>query len=174
LAGAGTQNEGLAFSGFNSSFVAAGLTEEYNGSTWSAGGAIGTPSINPAGAGTQNDALVFGGSNSSFTALLTATFEYNGSTWSSGGAMTTAKYNMGGLGSGQNAGLGFGGSGPSTGGNGLATTQEYNGTSWSNGGSLATAREFLAGAGTQATGLGFGGTTRVGSASLAATEEYTK
>jgi len=82
---------------------------------------------------------------------------------------------MGGLGSGQNAGLGFGGSGPATGGTGLATTQEYDGTSWSNGGSLATAREFLAGAGIQSAGLAFGGTTKVNvNASLAATEEYNK
>jgi hypothetical protein len=51
----------------------------------------------------------------------------------------------------------------------VAATEEYNGTSWTNGGNLATARNNLGGAGTQTSGLGFGGSTTI---SLAATEEY--
>ena len=57
LAGAGTQNAGLAFGGA----PALSCTEEYNGTSWSAGGALITGRNRLAGAGTQNAGLAFGG-----------------------------------------------------------------------------------------------------------------
>ena len=60
LAGAGTQNAGLA-SGGNLDFSPISCTEEYNGSSWSAGGALSTARYDLAGAGTQNAGLAFGG-----------------------------------------------------------------------------------------------------------------
>ena len=59
LAGAGTQNAGLAMGGFLNGSVA--CTEEYNGISWSAGGALATARYGLAGAGTQNEGLVAGG-----------------------------------------------------------------------------------------------------------------
>ena len=55
LAGAGTQNAGLAFGGYD------GCTEEYDGTSWTAGGAMITARKLLAGAGTQNAGLAFGG-----------------------------------------------------------------------------------------------------------------
>jgi hypothetical protein len=157
LAGAGTQNAGLAFGGV----VAVSCTEEYNGSSWSTGGALITGRRVLAGAGTQNAGLAFGGSPGG-----SCTEEYNGTSWSAGGALITARQGLAGAGT-QDAGLAFGGySTPSF----LSCTEEYNGTAWSAGGALSTARYFLAGAGTQNAGLAFGGQTPVGNVSC--TEEY--
>ena len=60
LAGAGTQNTGLAFGGYGS-YIAQSCTEEYNGTSWSAGGALATARYRLGGAGTQNAGLAFGG-----------------------------------------------------------------------------------------------------------------
>jgi hypothetical protein len=215
LAGAGTQNEALAFGGYTNSGVST-CTEEYNGLSWSTGGALSTARYLLAGAGTQNAGLAFGGSGGYVypggTIISACTEEYNGSSWSAGGALITARYALGGVGT-QNAGLAFGGvdisnfvgcteeyngSSWSSGGvlinlpsnragageqnAGLAfgglsipfavsCTEEYNGSSWSTGGALITARRSLAGAGTQNAGLAFGGCDN-GFAAVSCTEEY--
>ena len=57
LAGAGTQTAGLGFGGYPSP---TGATEEYDGSTWTAGGCMGTAQYYGGGAGTQGAAVVFG------------------------------------------------------------------------------------------------------------------
>jgi hypothetical protein len=158
LAGAGTQNEGLAFGGSSPTTVS--CTEEYNGSSWSSGGALITARFYLAGAGTQNAGLAFGGD----PGYLSCTEEYDGSTWTAGGALITARRQLAGTGT-QNAGLTFGGYNyPLFGGD---CTEEYNGTSWSTGGALSVGRYLLAGAGTQNAGLAFGG---IGG--YACTEEY--
>ena len=51
LAGAGTQNAGLAFGGLAPASVT--CTEEYDGTSWTAGGALITAAFVLAGAGTQ-------------------------------------------------------------------------------------------------------------------------
>ena len=112
LAGAGTQNAGLAAGGG----AGVSCTEEYNGTSWSAGGALIIARYALAGAGTQNEGLVFGGY---VAPSVSCTEEYNGTSWSAGGALATARYGMGDGGT-QNAGLAFGGS---VGGD---CTQEYN------------------------------------------------
>jgi uncharacterized delta-60 repeat protein len=164
LAGAGTQNAGLAFGGgIEGSPFTVSCTEEYNGSTWTAGGALITTRESLAGAGTQNEALAFGGATLGPFLLYSCTEEYDGSAWAAGGALITARCNIGGTGT-QNEGLAFGGS-PIGG-----CTEEYNGTSWSSGGVLITGRPALAGAGTQNAGLAFGGAISPSSATC--TEEY--
>ena len=168
LAGAGTQNAGLAFGGNNGYPNTAGVrTEEYNGTLWSAGGNLITGRQNLAGAGEQNAALAFGGGYGT----LSCTEEYNGSSWSAGGSLITGRFDLAGAGT-QNAGLAFGGiCSPFV---VTSVTEEYNGSLWSAGGSLITVRHSLAGAGTQNAALAFGGVFPVGPTPVAAscTEEY--
>jgi hypothetical protein len=71
LAGAGTQNAGLAFGGGAPGLVS--CTEEYNGTSWSVGGALSIPRYRLAGDGTQDSALAFGGG----VTLSSCTEEYN-------------------------------------------------------------------------------------------------
>jgi len=165
LAGAGTQNAGLAFGGSNGYPNTAGsCTEEYDGTSWSAGGGLITARGQLAGAGTQNAGLAFGGGY-----LLSCTEEYNGSSWSAGGALITARQQLAGTGE-QNAGLAFGGiATPFT---IVSCTEEYNGSSWSTGGAIITARHGLAGAGTQNEALAFGGRAFSPIDISSCTEEY--
>ena len=72
LAGAGTQNAALAFGGATP--VNSLRTEEYDGSSWAAGGDLITARYSLAGAGTQNAALAFGGRAPS---LVSCTVEYD-------------------------------------------------------------------------------------------------
>ena len=159
--GAGTQTAALAF-GPGTNF-----TEEYNGTSWSPGGNMGTARYGMGGAGTQTAGLAFGGYPFANSA---STEEYNGSAWTAGGNLAVGRYALGGAGI-QTAALGFGGFRyPTT---PLpfpihAVTEEYNGTAWTTGGNLGTGRETLAGAGTQTAGLAFGG----GPPNTTATEEY--
>jgi hypothetical protein len=69
LAGAGTQNAGLAFGGTTPNEA---CTEEYNGISWLAGGALITGRGSLAGAGTFAKALAFGGDPN-----VACTEEYN-------------------------------------------------------------------------------------------------
>jgi hypothetical protein len=92
-------------------------TEEYNGTSWSAGGALITARYGLAGAGTQNDGLVMGGN----FPVVSCTEEYNGTSWSIGASLATARY--------QAAGGGSQGSAFITGGYSSAAvscTEEYN------------------------------------------------
>jgi hypothetical protein len=57
---------------------ATGATEEYDGTSWTAGGSLNTARIYLAGCGTQTAALAFGGQIPTVTG---ATEEYDGSTW---------------------------------------------------------------------------------------------
>ena len=59
LAGCGTQTAALAFGGLVPPSTTA--TEEYNGSSWTAGGALTTARRDFAGAGTQTAGLAFSG-----------------------------------------------------------------------------------------------------------------
>jgi hypothetical protein len=72
LAGAGTQNAGLAFGGRGPTGVLS-RTEEYNGTSWSVGGALITARCCLGGAGIQNARLAFGGGT---PATVSCTEEY--------------------------------------------------------------------------------------------------
>ena len=170
MAGTGTtQGNAMAIGGQSPSTVA--LTELYSDETtatcctltykcslpaiqaWTAGGNLNTARRRIRGTGvaaSQTAALGFGGYIP--PAKTQATEEYDGSSWANGGSLITANSSQGGAGS-QNAGLAFGGQGPT----GLACTEEYNGTAWATGGALNFARYQLAGTGTQNAALASGG-----------------
>ncbi len=95
LAGAGTQNAGIAFGGDNG-ISSVSCTEEYNGSSWSAGGALINQRRALAGAGTQTSALAFGGDNG--ISSVSCTEEYNGTSWSAGGALINQLHGKTGIG----------------------------------------------------------------------------
>ena len=65
------------------------VTEEYDGTNWSSGGALSTARYLNVSAGTQNDTVTAGGytSNSGTTCVE----EYNGSSWSTGGTLPVGK-----------------------------------------------------------------------------------
>jgi hypothetical protein len=112
LGGCGIQTAGLAFGGNGPS----NSTEEYDGSTWTAGGNLGTARYSLMGCGTQTAALAFGGTVSG--SAVSNTEEYDGSAWSNTTSMTTARDLGGGAGT-QTAGLAFGGY------TAIAATEEY-------------------------------------------------
>ena len=72
LGGAGTQSAGLSFGGDNGGNK--DETEEYNGTSWSAGGALATARYYLVGCGTQAAGLSIGGYVSSHS---TVTEEYD-------------------------------------------------------------------------------------------------
>ena len=154
LGGAGIQDAALAIGGFDGGTYHC-KTEEYDGSSWSAGGQKIIADMGLAGAGTQNAALAFGGSIQG-----SCTEEYDGSSWSAGGALITGRRYLGGAGI-QDAALAIGGGTPTI----VSSTEEYDGSSWAAGGALINARQGVAGAGTQNAGLAMGGDN-------SCTEEY--
>ena len=165
-AGAGTQTAFLAFAGYP---TPSGATEEYNGSTWTAGGNYpGAPKEALGGLGTQTAALGFGGYNP--TPVQSATNEYDGSTWTGGGALNTARRRFNGGGT-QTAGVAAAGtqSAPNT--DTVTATEEYNGSSWTTVNSLNNTRRSQCMNGeTQTAVLCIGGSN--GTAPLTETEEY--
>ena len=167
LAGAGTQTAGLAFGGYSVppdeyNPVTIADTEEYNGSTWTAGGNLATARKYLAGCGTQTAGLGFGGYDTAETAV---TEEYDGTAWTAGGNLGTARYSLAGAGT-QTAGLAVGGfEGYST-FHYSGSSEEYDGSTWTAGGNLiayagsAGAGDGvmrLSGVGTQTAALVFGG-----------------
>jgi hypothetical protein len=81
LGGCGTQTAALAFGGRNPTVT--GATEEYDGTSWTAGGNLNTARIDLAGAGIQTAALAFGGT----PPRTAATEEYDGTTWTNDTSM---------------------------------------------------------------------------------------
>ena len=181
LAGVGTQTSGLSFGGNigNISPVpvedVSAVTEEYDGTAWTAGGTMATPRRDLAGAGTQTAGLAFGGMTS-YPNWLNETEEYDGTSWTAGGNLATTRAYLGGCGT-QTSGLAFSGAySDEFAFSVLKATEEYDGTSWTAGGNMGIARYDLGSAGTQASGLGFGGynlwVNSAGGISQIATEEY--
>jgi hypothetical protein len=169
---AGTTSSALAFGGLIGGSANTNDTEEYNGTSWTAGGALpGTTRRGNYGAGTQTAALSFGGGiTSGFTnPAIASTDEYDGSTWTAGGNLGTARWYLAGCGL-QTAGLAVGGS---SGANPPAViedkTEEYNGTSWTAGGALSSTRIYLGMAGIQTAALAFGGSVPP---TVATTDQY--
>jgi len=170
----GTQTAALAWGGYLDPSPYTNLTEEYNGSGWTAGGNLTAISERQAGFGTQTAAVSAGGSgpNPSPVLVLSAVDEYNGASWTAATALPTATNGAAGAGI-LTAGLFIGGIGlaPST--TSLTTTFEYDGESWTGGGALNTGRGSTGAAGTQTAGLSFGGTTSPASpAAVNNTESY--
>jgi hypothetical protein len=127
-------------------------TEEYDGTSWTAGNDFPTTIYAMGGCGTQTTGLTCGGySPAAPNANTTITGEYDGTNWTTGGAMIQALSGNFASGS-QTDAVQFGGSGPPY----LSASSQYNGTSWVTTVSMATARNSLAGSGTSgATGTAF-------------------
>jgi hypothetical protein len=143
-------NDGMVFGG-SAPGTYTNLTQNYDGSSWTNGGNMGTARA-LSGAGTAaptSAALVFGGEPQTG-----ATEEYNGSSWTGGGTMNTARYTLGGAGT-QTAGLGAGGYVNS---GGVQTAcEEYDGSSWTNVTAYPSAQNALSGCGPQTAALMGGG-----------------
>jgi len=142
---------GWAWGTYESAVLAGGnspnsqCTEEWNGTSWSAGGALGNSRLCDHGAGSSvNTGLMFGKNHPSSDG---STESYNGTTWSdTGHDLITPRFRGAGSGT-ENAALMMGGCTPSK----VACTEEYNGSSWANGGALPLA---LAGYGGPGAGTG--------------------
>jgi len=163
---AGSKTAGLGFGGYTGSSAGLNLTEEYNGSGFSTGGALNKARYALGGAGTQTAGLAVGGFSN--PGQDTEVEEYNGTSWSEVTDVPAAKSNyVAALGT-QTAALFCGGIPTPT-----TTTYLYDGTNWTTSGALNTAgTSGLQGAGTQtaavAAGRDVGGSPGV---SLA-TEEF--
>jgi hypothetical protein len=88
-------------------------TEEYDGTSWTGGGSLGTArkELGSATAGSQTAALGFAGNTPPYSTLTDVSEEYNGSSWTAGGNYVTSNRILSGAGT-QTAALGFGGIDP--------------------------------------------------------------
>jgi len=146
LKGAGAQNAALSFGGAVPG-NRTNLTEEYDGSSWSAGGVLPLGIGFLGGTGTQNAALQAGGHTPTAPSFISCASEYNGSSWSAVGSLISGRDRAAAAGL-QDSGITWGGRNPSI--SSLMTcTEEYNGTSWSAGGALSGGARYHAGTGTQ-------------------------
>ena len=156
--GAGTESAGLICGGFSyPPFSIKTGTEEYDGSSWTSGGALSSGFRGKMCLGqAQTAALAYGG-NSPTTPVQTGSEEYDGSSWTGGGTMSDGRENAGGSGT-QTAGLAFGGNPASPPG---TKTEEYDGTSWTSGGALNVGRHGVRGGtqGTQTAAIAMGAPT---------------
>jgi len=145
----GTQTAGLVFGGYLNPNTNTGLTEEYNGSGYSAGGTMSTARRSPGGAGVQTSSLAIGGY---VTTQQTAVEEYNGTSWTSSPSLNTKKFLNGCFGT-SSACVTEGGS-PAP-----AAFETWDDSSWTNGpGPIGPANSYgAAGAGTSTAGLFAGG-----------------
>jgi hypothetical protein len=85
--GAGTQTAGLSIGGNPGTLS---TTEEYDGSTWSAGGTLIAGKATATAAGSQTDALISGGPTG------TVVYGYDGSAWSTRPSMAISRDEVGG------------------------------------------------------------------------------
>ena len=127
------------------------LTEEYDGTNWTNGGALNTATAAHGTTGTLTAGLTFGGYSPS---LLAKTEEYNGTAWTESGDMNTARSHLAGSGT-QTEALAYGGLTPPS----TTATEAYDGSTWATSSATlgtATARHSSAGSAAN-TGLVFGG-----------------
>ena len=146
-------------------------TEEYDGSSWTNGGAMPTGRSHFAGAGVgiQTAALAAGGNTAAPASYTDSSVEYGGTSWTAGGTLLTGANNGGGAGTLSDAII-FGGATAPGAPNYNALTQGYDGTAFSTRPSMATARVYVSGTGTSTAGLAFGGNAPP---YTTATEEFT-
>ena len=163
-AGAGTQT--AAFSAGGSSGTGASVlnaTYEFDGSSWTNGGTLPTPSDATAGAGT----LAAGLAVLSYPAT-TNSFEYASGSWTTGGSLNTPRGYSNAAGT-QTAALAMGGYAAPV---NVNSSEAYDGSSWTATPNLNTARRRGAGAGTQTAGLLMCGLNPTSTPSSVNTEEY--
>jgi hypothetical protein len=172
--GAGVQTAALAFGGdpgppgSGGPVRATTATEEYDGTSWAAGGALNTSSQFRVGSGTQTAGLGYSGNTSDGGPSATMTESYDGTSWTSLNPFNTIRSLAAGAGGGQTDSILFGGfySPP----NSLsAATEEYDGTSWTTANSMSLARRGLGGMGTPTSAIATGGSDP---SATTATESY--
>jgi hypothetical protein len=140
--------------------TASALTEQWNGTSWTEVGDLGTALESNKAFGVITSALIVGPSTSQ---------SYNGSSWSTVPAtLNTARSQFGAGGASATSGIIFGGSPTPPAG---AVTEIWNGSTWTEVSDLASARRNLNGSGSATSALAFGGqgTPPV----FSATEEWT-
>ena len=159
----GTQTAGTLAGGYIGANSQTRDTEEYNGTSWSAGGAL-LPQGNPDGGtyggmstGTQTAGLFGGGSSQgAVDYYFNTTQEYNGSTWSSPTTFPSTGRLLGGMFGTQTAAVTFGGYRTGT---YYTNVDKYNGTTWTAGTAIPTGTAGATTSGTETAGLGYGGYT---------------
>jgi len=134
-AGFGTQTAGAICGGITHPGGPTGYgplktTLEYDGSSWSEGGALSVEKYLHGAAGTQTAGLAFAGHvTPNVPALQDTSEEYNGSSWTTGGDMNTARRNVAGTGT-QTAALACAGYSPGSSPDFPLANESYNGSSW--------------------------------------------
>ena len=165
----GTQTAGTLSGGYIGANSQTRDTEEYNGTSWSAGGAL-LPQGNPDGGtysgiatGTQTAGLFGGGSSQgAVDYYFNTTQEYDGSTWASPTTFPSAGRILGGMFGTQTAAVLAGGYRTGT---FYTNVDKYNGSTWTAGTGIPTAIGHATTSGTQTAGLFYGGFTSPTSAS---------
>ena len=130
-----------------------GLTEIYNGTSWTEVGDLNTGRVYgfPSGFGTITTTIVAGGENAGGN--KTETESWNGTSWTEVNDLNVAKHAGAGMGT-SIASLAAGGNNPG----GYTTSNEsWNGTSWTEVGDLNTAKYINTGIGLQTAALSVGG-----------------
>jgi len=158
-ANVGTQTAALAGGGFGPAAPnVTTATEEYDGSTWTSGGAMGSALYGGLSAGSQTSAISAGGNSSPGGATNTTAESYNGTSWSGETSLPSSRSSGSGAGTSETAAILFcGGAGPSGSTPFFSETLHYDGSAWTAGGSYPTGLRFLGGCGTSTAALGIGG-----------------
>jgi hypothetical protein len=106
--GAGTQTAALSAGVLYTSPSNNALTYEFDGSSWTSGGAMNTARYGGGMAGTQSDMMYFSGSDDTKSVE-----NYDGTSWRTNVSLTTLKYNIGPAAAGTSTtAFGFGGGPP--------------------------------------------------------------
>ena len=127
------------------------LTEQYDGTSWTAKNALNTGRYSGGGAGTTTAALYSGGYDGGYAG---ETEEFDGTSWSEQTDLSTGRIEVGGCGT-QPAALVYGGTEPAM----SNKTELYDGSSWTSGGALSQARSNVSGGvGTSTAAICVGGT----------------
>ena len=164
-AAAGNTPAGLVFGGSTGSGYVT-TTSEYDGSSFSSGGALPAQKRYLAGFGTQTAALSVKGKSTPGPAVNTSE-EYDGSSWTAGGTASVALQQLAGSGT-QTVALSTGGDPPAS-----ATNELWNGTSWTEIADLSTARGASGTCNTSATATFVAGGRNASGTKVATTEEFT-
>ena len=141
VGGLGTQTAGMCLSSVPST-----STLEYNGASWTAGGALSTARTGSqgTGTGTQTAGLCVGGPPN--PGVGGAVEEYNGASWTAGGTLPTVAEKNWNVGT-QSDAMEIGGSSYPVSPGVLSTCFKYDGSTWTATGALGTGRYSAAGGG---------------------------
>ena len=164
-----TGSSGLSAGGYrNSPAGSLANTNEYDGTSWSGGGALPGARIGGiGGCGSVAAGAVFGGAPP--PSYTTTCDEYASSTWTNVNGLNTARGYMAGCGT-QSTGLAVGGGTSPTGG--TTTVEEYDATSWATGGTLPTANTKMGAAGNSGDAISYMGITTAPSTGTTNSQTY--